>query len=285
MPFKYVGGKVKVYESLEYFTTWLQFVEFIKSFSFENVKNVYQQVSLESIDNHEALRHIYDEDTIAAALKLVCERRTRLIHNDGEREDGGVEELQTCENHNDDGGDEKEDADFEPSTDEDSDEDPDTENSSNESNEDLDGYETEYLDSDDGGELDSEVDEGGEGSTIVIDAEPSSDLTYSTFRRMYFCFNACKQGFLEGCRHIFGVDGCFLKGELKGEILTAVGRDANDQMFPIAWAIVEVENKDSWLWFLNLLKVDLGADLSGGHLRHVPHMVLGDEVYYFLENR
>ncbi|GKE64948.1 hypothetical protein Tco_1519109 [Tanacetum coccineum] len=124
MPFKYVGGKVKVYESLEYFTTWLQFVEFIKSFSFENVKNVYQQVSLESIDNHEALRHIYDEDTVAAALKLVCERSgcvfflehrnehcifnpqsgdtglnllgTRLIHNDGEREDGGVEELQTC---------------------------------------------------------------------------------------------------------------------------------------------------------------------------------------------
>ena len=28
-------------------------------------------------------------------------------------------------------------------------------------------------------------------------------------------------------------------------------------MFPIAWAVVEVENKDSWLWFLNLLKQDL----------------------------
>ena len=61
------------------------------------------------------------------------------------------------------------------------------------------------------------------GSTIVIDVEPSQDLTYSIFRRMYFCFDACKRGFLEGCRHIFGVDGCFLKGELKGEILTVVG--------------------------------------------------------------
>ncbi|GJX45516.1 zinc finger, PMZ-type containing protein [Tanacetum coccineum] len=49
-----------------------------------------------------------------------------------------------------------------------------------------------------------------------------------------------------------------LMGFRMGDILTAVGRDANDQMFPIAWAIVEVEKKDSWLWFLNLLKVDLG---------------------------
>ncbi|GKG04832.1 Clp protease regulatory subunit X [Tanacetum coccineum] len=73
-----------------------------------------------------------------------------MIHNDGKRE-VGIEEVQTCENHNDDGGDEKEDTV--------------TENSSNE---DLDGYETEYLDSDDGGELDSsEVDEGGEESMNI----------------------------------------------------------------------------------------------------------------------
>ncbi|GKC81650.1 hypothetical protein Tco_1137367 [Tanacetum coccineum] len=92
----------------------------------------------------------YEGDSVAEALKLVCERSgclfflehgnehcifnpqcgdrglnllgTRLIHNDGERE-VGVEEVQTCENHNDDGGDEKEDHDFEPSTDEESDED------------------------------------------------------------------------------------------------------------------------------------------------------------------
>ncbi|XP_031120262.1 uncharacterized protein LOC116023403 [Ipomoea triloba] len=45
---------------------------------------------------------------------------------------------------------------------------------------------------------------------------------------------------------------------LKGEILIAVGRDANNQMYPIAWGIVEIENTDSWRWFLGQLKSDLG---------------------------
>ncbi|GKV02681.1 hypothetical protein SLEP1_g15079 [Rubroshorea leprosula] len=38
---------------------------------------------------------------------------------------------------------------------------------------------------------------------------------------------------------IIGVDGAYLKGAHKGELLTVVGRDANNQMFPIAWAVVE----------------------------------------------
>ena len=28
-------------------------------------------------------------------------------------------------------------------------------------------------------------------------------------------------------------------------------------MFPVAWAIVEVESTDSWTWFIDLLKTDL----------------------------
>jgi hypothetical protein len=34
-------------------------------------------------------------------------------------------------------------------------------------------------------------------------------------------------------------------------------------MYPIAWAVVEKENKDSWMWFLKLLKDDL--DTSDGN--------------------
>nr|GEW66620.1 zinc finger, PMZ-type [Tanacetum cinerariifolium] len=33
---------------------------------------------------------------------------------------------------------------------------------------------------------------------------------------------------------------------MKGKLLTAMGRDANNQMFPIAWAVVSVENKNNW---------------------------------------
>ena len=64
-------------------------------------------------------------------------------------------------------------------------------------------------------------------------------------KRFYVCFKACKQGFLDGCRHITRLDECFLKGRVKCELLSAMGRDANNQMYSMAWAMVEGENKDS----------------------------------------
>ncbi|CAA7032989.1 unnamed protein product [Microthlaspi erraticum] len=57
---------------------------------------------------------------------------------------------------------------------------------------------------------------------------------------------------------VIGLDGCFLKWELNGDLLSAVGRDADNRMYPIAWAVVRGENKDTWGWFIKKLKVDLG---------------------------
>ncbi|KAL4290237.1 hypothetical protein GQ457_14G002510 [Hibiscus cannabinus] len=57
----------------------------------------------------------------------------------------------------------------------------------------------------------------------------------------------------KGCRPFIGVDGCFLKHVTRGELIVAVGRDGNNQMFPVAWTIVEVEGKESWKWFLTKL--------------------------------
>ncbi|CAL8081845.1 unnamed protein product [Prunus armeniaca] len=55
----------------------------------------------------------------------------------------------------------------------------------------------------------------------------------------------CKKWFLEGCRSVIGVDGCHLTGPYTGQVLTAVGVDGNNGMFPIAYAVVEAENKSS----------------------------------------
>ena len=60
-----------------------------------------------------------------------------------------------------------------------------------------------------------------------------------------------------GCRPIIGVDGCHLKGAYGGQLLTIVGIDGNNCMFPIAYAEVELENKNAWVWFLELLTADL----------------------------
>ncbi|XP_027099718.2 uncharacterized protein [Coffea arabica] len=84
------------------------------------------------------------------------------------------------------------------------------------------------------------------GSTIKIQIDKAPDGSTGIFQRLYYCLHACKQGFLDGCRPIIGLDGCFLKTAFGGQLLSALGRDGNDNMVPIAIAVVEVERYDSW---------------------------------------
>ncbi|XP_051149254.1 uncharacterized protein LOC127263974 [Andrographis paniculata] len=93
------------------------------------------------------------------------------------------------------------------------------------------------------------------GTTIVLDVE--TDDEESIFDRIYVCYGALKKGFSVGCRAIIGVDGCHLKGIYAGVLLTAVGIDPNNNLFPIAFAVVSRENGETWRWFLTLLKKDL----------------------------
>ena len=53
--------------------------------------------------------------------------------------------------------------------------------------------------------------------------------------------------------------GVFFKGATNGELLYVVGRDANNQMYPIAWTVVEKENNDTWDWFYDILFRDLSV--------------------------
>ncbi|KAL4384523.1 hypothetical protein GQ457_15G014910 [Hibiscus cannabinus] len=107
---------------------------------------------------------------------------------------------------------------------------------------------------------------------LVVERPTAVDIP--KFRRLYVCFGALKEGFKRYCRHVIGVDGCFLKGSLKGEILSAVGRDSNNQIFPIAWAFVEVENRETWAWFLNHLQNDLNLG-NGDNLTLLSDMQKG----------
>ena len=95
------------------------------------------------------------------------------------------------------------------------------------------------------------------GSSVDIEVEQIGQGVPPFFKRMYVCLAAVRDGFLSGCRKYLGVDGCFLKGVVKGMLLTAVGKDPNNQMFPVAWAIVEIESESSWTWFLRRLKVEI----------------------------
>ncbi|CAO2036270.1 unnamed protein product [Urochloa humidicola] len=103
---------------------------------------------------------------------------------------------------------------------------------------------------------------GNPGSTVVVCLN-AEFKDRKVFERFYCCFDACKKGFLAGCRRVIGLDGCWFKGANNGQLLCAVGRDANNQMYPIAWAAVATETYESWSWFLGLLQKDLNISNGG----------------------
>lgn len=72
------------------------------------------------------------------------------------------------------------------------------------------------------------------------------NLDASFFSSMYVSLDACKRGFLAGCRPLICLDGCHLKTKYGGIMLTAVGIDPNDCIYPIAIAVVEVESLATW---------------------------------------
>lgn len=98
------------------------------------------------------------------------------------------------------------------------------------------------------------------GNTCKIGIERFPGALHPRFQRFYMCLEGCKKGFVEGCRPFIGLDGCHLKTQFGGILLCAVARDPNDQYFPLAFAVVESECKESWRWFLEILLDDIGAD-------------------------
>lgn len=94
------------------------------------------------------------------------------------------------------------------------------------------------------------------GSTVQLEGHAGE------FKRLYVCLGGLKEGFINGCRKMIGLDGCFLKTEYGGQLLTVVGVDGNNGMYPVAYAVVETENGENWRWFLALLLDDLGIHNS-----------------------
>lgn len=103
------------------------------------------------------------------------------------------------------------------------------------------------------------------GSTVVMDAPIDSESGQPRFNRLYIFLAGPKTGFLSGCRKIIGVDGCHLKGQYSGQLLTAVGVDPNNASYPMAYCVVETESKDTWRWFFTLLKMDCNITDANEH--------------------
>ena len=94
--------------------------------------------------------------------------------------------------------------------------------------------------------------------------------TLVVFARLFFSFGICIEAF-KYCRPVLCIDGTFLTGKYKGVILTAIGVDGNGQIVPIAFAFVEGENYESWLFFLSQLKKGVVKDRPNVCILHDRH--------------
>ena len=69
-----------------------------------------------------------------------------------------------------------------------------------------------------------------------------------------------------------GVDGCFIKLTTGAQILAATGRDGNNNIFPLAFAVVGQEDTANWCWFLHQLKICLGGEVG----KFGPYTIMSD---------
>nr|GLL35967.1 uncharacterized protein LOC109167005 [Ipomoea trifida] len=92
----------------------------------------------------------------------------------------------------------------------------------------------------------------GSVTRLMVNAE-------KRFERLFVSFIAAIHGFQNGCRPLIFLEASNLRSKYKETLLTATAVDADDRFFPVSFAIVDIENGDSWRWFLEQLKTAISA--------------------------
>ncbi|XP_057734020.1 uncharacterized protein LOC130949269 [Arachis stenosperma] len=73
------------------------------------------------------------------------------------------------------------------------------------------------------------------------------------FHRLFWTFPPCIEAFRH-CKPLVSIDGTHLYGKYGGTLLLAIAQDGNSNILPIAFALVEGENAESWSFFLSNLR-------------------------------
>ncbi|KAI3463404.1 hypothetical protein Pfo_020067 [Paulownia fortunei] len=96
---------------------------------------------------------------------------------------------------------------------------------------------------------------------------------------VFWAFKPCIDGF-QNCRKVISVDGTHLYTKYKHKLLIAVGIDANQQVLPLAFAVVDEETFTSWRWFLHMLSMYVVHGIEGVCLISDRHSGLLEAVQY-----
>ncbi|KAI3457285.1 hypothetical protein Pfo_013948 [Paulownia fortunei] len=79
---------------------------------------------------------------------------------------------------------------------------------------------------------------------------------------VFWAFKPCIDRF-QNYRKVISVDGTHLYTKYKHKLLIAVGIDANQQVLPLAFAVVDEETFTSWRWFLHMLSMYVVRGVEG----------------------
>ncbi|RYR38489.1 hypothetical protein Ahy_A09g043539 isoform C [Arachis hypogaea] len=79
------------------------------------------------------------------------------------------------------------------------------------------------------------------------------DESQSYFHKLFWTFPPCMEAFRH-CKPLINIDGTHLYGKYGGTLLIAIAQDGNSNILPVAFALVEGENAESWTFFLSHLR-------------------------------
>nr|XP_009804059.1 PREDICTED: uncharacterized protein LOC104249347 [Nicotiana sylvestris]XP_016441588.1 PREDICTED: uncharacterized protein LOC107767182 [Nicotiana tabacum] len=78
------------------------------------------------------------------------------------------------------------------------------------------------------------------------------------FLYMFYAYGSSISGW-NHCRPVISVDATFLKSKFRDVLIISDSKDANNQIFPLAFGIAESENNNSYEWYFNQLRNAIGS--------------------------
>ena len=91
------------------------------------------------------------------------------------------------------------------------------------------------------------------GTKVEWETYWSADTGSAIFESVFWAFGPSIQGFVH-CRLVISINATHLYGKYEGKLIIAMATDANNGIYPLAFAVMEKESKDNWRWFLRCLK-------------------------------
>ncbi|GFY81180.1 hypothetical protein Acr_01g0009890 [Actinidia rufa] len=88
------------------------------------------------------------------------------------------------------------------------------------------------------------------GTAVILETLDLGMMGVRALDRIFWAFRPC----IEGFKHyppVIGIDGTFLYGRYTGVMLIAMAKTVTNNIFPLAFALVESENYRDWSWFIH----------------------------------